>query len=336
MRTELPVALLLLLTLNASFTSPVHACRCVPRTPEEDFSAADAVFSGTVAAVTRLDSEVHAFVDWLEVWKGVLPAGTLVRVVTAGSSAECGFPFQEGEELVIFARAPSGSLETDSCTGTGQLTRADATTILGPPAAVHPLNVEFQRGDVNADGEIDVSDPIASLLFQFLGTFHPPCVEALDFDNNGEVELTDAVAELMYLFGVGPPPAGPFGGCGKDHDMESVDCASYPPCPPESDRHEIARVERIGEEVEVEVFSTRPFQPRALFPILCIGAASTFQSRPGEDGSLNRLIFTFPRETFDAIEGSQLVTVQHWEPCLADLDQQRLYWDLWVFGRIEL
>jgi len=32
----------------------------------------------------------------------------------------------------------------------------------------------------------------------------------------------------------------------------------------------------------------------------------------------------------------ELVTVQHWDPCLADLDQQRLYWDLWVFGRIEL
>ena len=51
---------------------------------------------------------------------------------------------------------------------------------------------------------------------------------------------------------------------------------------------------------------------------------------------MNALVFTLPRETFDAIEGSQLVTVQHWDPCLADLDQQRLYWDLWVFGRIEL
>ena len=73
MKTQLPVALLQLFALNASLTSSVMACRCVPGTPEEHFSAADVVFSGRVVAVTRPDLELHAFIDWLEVWKGELP-----------------------------------------------------------------------------------------------------------------------------------------------------------------------------------------------------------------------------------------------------------------------
>jgi hypothetical protein len=87
--------------------------------------------------------------------------------------------------------------------------------------------------------------------------------------------------------------------------------------------------------VEVEVYSDWPFQPRALIPILCIGAVSTFRSRAADDGGLNSLIFSFTRAEFDAIQGLQLVTVQHGESCREDFDEQRLYWDLWVLGRLE-
>ncbi len=335
MRTVLPVTILF---LSIAYPSSAHACRCVPQTPEEHFAAADLVFRGTVVSTLAREFEVHAFVDWIEAWKGELPTDTLVRVVTTDSSAACGFPFREGDDLVIFARVDEDAaarIRTHTCTLTGQVTPTEMIERVGPPTAVNPLHVEFQRGDVNADGRVDIADPIASLQYQFSGAPEPPCRETLDFEDDGAIGIADPIAELNFLFTGGPPPASPFGECGKDRDLSLFDCARFPPCPSQRDRHEVVRIERVGDDVEIEVFSTRPFPARALFPILCIGTRSTFRSRGGPNGGPNTLIFTFPREAFDAIEGAQLVTVQHGDQCLEDLDWQRLYWDLWVFGTME-
>lgn len=77
---------------------------------------------------------------------------------------------------------------------------------------VNPPGNIFRRGDVNGDSAVDVTDPITNLLYQFLGTVTPPCIDAADFDDNGKVELTDAVANLSHLFLGAAPPAPP----GKD------------------------------------------------------------------------------------------------------------------------
>jgi hypothetical protein len=75
----------------------------------------------------------------------------------------------------------------------------------------------FRRGDVDGNGLLDVTDAVASLSFQFLGTFAPPCMDALDFDDNGRIELTDPIGNLTYQFGGGgEPPAPGVETCGPD------------------------------------------------------------------------------------------------------------------------
>jgi hypothetical protein len=71
----------------------------------------------------------------------------------------------------------------------------------------------FIRGDVDADGSLQLTD--ATLLFDHLFRGQPAtdCVDALDADASGRINLTDAVQVLGFLFSGGPPPAPPFPSC---------------------------------------------------------------------------------------------------------------------------
>ena len=90
----------------------------------------------------------------------------------------------------------------------------------------------FLRGDCNADGVLDVTDPIANLSFQFVGTFVPPCLDALDFDDSGGLDVTDPILSLTHQFLGGPAPAPPGkDGCGVDPTDDELSCASFAACP---------------------------------------------------------------------------------------------------------
>jgi hypothetical protein len=75
----------------------------------------------------------------------------------------------------------------------------------------------FFRGDSNSDQTIDLSDPIYTLAYLFLGGSDPVCPDAADADDNGKLELTDAVVTLGFLFGIGSD-AGPLPRLGREHD----------------------------------------------------------------------------------------------------------------------
>ncbi len=93
------------------------------------------------------------------------------------------------------------------------------------------LEKSFLRGDCNADGVLDVTDPIANLSFQFIGTFDPPCRDALDFDDSGELDVTDPIANLTHQFVGGPPPAPPGKDtCGVDPTEDKLGCESFAAC----------------------------------------------------------------------------------------------------------
>ncbi len=95
----------------------------------------------------------------------------------------------------------------------------------------------FRRGDTDANGALEITDPINNLSFQFLGTFTPPCLDAADFDDNGKVEITDPIANLSHQFlGTAPPAPPGKDTCGIDptEDDASVGgdlgCESYEVC----------------------------------------------------------------------------------------------------------
>ncbi|MEM7230647.1 MAG: PEP/pyruvate-binding domain-containing protein [Planctomycetota bacterium] len=75
----------------------------------------------------------------------------------------------------------------------------------------------FRRGDVDASGRVDISDPIFVLRHLFLAGPASECPDSVDFDDNNVSDLSDAILMLSFLFrGVdlsGPP--GPYE-CGDD------------------------------------------------------------------------------------------------------------------------
>jgi hypothetical protein len=88
----------------------------------------------------------------------------------------------------------------------------------------------FVRGDANADGSIDITDAVFTLMFLFLGGPQSPCMDAADANDSGSLDLSDGIFILSYLFaGAGGLPP-PYPDCGPDPTDDSlVDCV-YDPC----------------------------------------------------------------------------------------------------------
>ena len=97
--------------------------------------------------------------------------------------------------------------------------------------AVEPPGVVFRRGDVDANGSMQLTDGVFTLLYLFSGGGEPPCLEAADADDNGALQLTDAVFVLLFLFSGGDAPVapGPFE-CGGDTGAVDLGCGEYDTC----------------------------------------------------------------------------------------------------------
>jgi hypothetical protein len=95
----------------------------------------------------------------------------------------------------------------------------------------------FVRGDVDANGSIEITDAVRLLGFLFLGGEAPPCRDAADVDDDGATNVTDAIRILGFLFRGTVPPAPPtprgarysHADCGADSGVR-LGCADFPPC----------------------------------------------------------------------------------------------------------
>ncbi len=101
------------------------------------------------------------------------------------------------------------------------------TGILSFPVTAQQL---FKRGDMDADGDRNVTDAVALLTHLFLGGEEPPCLKSADADDNGSLEITDAIKLLTHLFLGDPPPPDPFLTCGEDLSPDPLTCNRFPPC----------------------------------------------------------------------------------------------------------
>lgn len=88
----------------------------------------------------------------------------------------------------------------------------------------------FRRGDVDASGEVAISDPIALLEHLFRGTFAPTCDAAADANDDGSVDVSDVVRILLRLFADAEPLPAPFAGCGIDATIDALPCAEFAAC----------------------------------------------------------------------------------------------------------
>jgi hypothetical protein len=82
----------------------------------------------------------------------------------------------------------------------------------------------FIRGDANGDFAVNISDPIDTLNFLFLGARSPACLDAADANDDGRVQISDAINTLDALFqGKGPLPP-PAGEPGADPTPDDLTC----------------------------------------------------------------------------------------------------------------
>ena len=82
----------------------------------------------------------------------------------------------------------------------------------------------FARGDANADGHVDISDPVTLLFHLFRGASVLDCEDHGDADDNGRLELTDAVFLLDFLFRRGVQPRPPYPAPGLDTSADPFEC----------------------------------------------------------------------------------------------------------------
>ena len=92
------------------------------------------------------------------------------------------------------------------------------------------LPLPYIRGDANSDGLVNIADGVTILLAGF-GQVGTQCQRAHDVNGDGVVTaVADAVWLFSFIFQGGPPPPGPFPGCGTSVGA-IVDCDTPLPCP---------------------------------------------------------------------------------------------------------
>lgn len=83
--------------------------------------------------------------------------------------------------------------------------------------------LEFLRGDVDFDGEAELTDAVIGLEYLFRGG-RTDCPAVFDANGDGELSVTDAVHVLSFLFQGGPPPAPPYPTCDRVPDADDAWC----------------------------------------------------------------------------------------------------------------
>ncbi|MCA8960842.1 MAG: dockerin type I repeat-containing protein [Planctomycetes bacterium] len=92
--------------------------------------------------------------------------------------------------------------------------------------------VDYIRGDMNTDGQLDIADVFTAEDYLFLGGETPSCLAALDVNSDLTIDIADIIRLLSYLFLGDAPPAEPFASCGHDPtDGPRIDCLEYQVCP---------------------------------------------------------------------------------------------------------
>jgi hypothetical protein len=90
--------------------------------------------------------------------------------------------------------------------------------------------VLLRRGDVNADGGHDITDPFLVLNFLFLEGDRFVCDKAVDANDDGSVNLADALVIFGHLFSGHPRIKAPFDSCGVDPTEDGLSCGAFPAC----------------------------------------------------------------------------------------------------------
>ncbi len=126
----------------------------------------------------------------------------------------------------IDAGDPDHSLDPDGSV-------VDLGAIPFQPSSASPLagmGPRFLRGDVNAESQVDLADPIALLNHLFSTTFLS-CEDRADANDDGQLDIADPIRLLGFLFASGDAPAAPYPSCWWDGSVDALRCVDVGVCP---------------------------------------------------------------------------------------------------------
>ena len=173
------------------------------------------------------------------------PGGIVYGVVFSGFGGNEVLPIGFYRQLfqIHYDLVAGVTIDTELCfcnippCNTGNCSVAETIIVIGGQSYPPELNCfdvtsgDFLRGDANADGTINIADPIFSLSYLFSQGLEPTCLEAANANNDTGIDLGDALFLLNYINGMGPAPPAPFPVCGVDPAGAVFGCGNYDACP---------------------------------------------------------------------------------------------------------
>jgi hypothetical protein len=156
----------------------------------------------------------------------VIPAGQNLKIANLYVDV---IPTVDATTQVIFENVPANPSANPPQPGAKNLlvgNQGDTVAFVTANATITIKSgqVTFKRGDSNHNNSVDISDPIFTLNFLFLGGEAPLCKDAADADDDGLVNITDAIFELNFLFLGGSPIPPPWDAPGVDPTPDAVPC----------------------------------------------------------------------------------------------------------------
>ncbi len=123
-----------LVIVSLVMTEDAFACTCAaPATTEKAFQQSSAVFHGRVKQISRpfLDrigitnsGLYHVRFEIIKSWKTAGSGEIVVKTRLSGEA--CGYPFETGQDYLVYVAKIFGSIETGICTGTREIAGANS------------------------------------------------------------------------------------------------------------------------------------------------------------------------------------------------------------------
>ncbi len=149
--------------------------------------------------------------------------------LTSGTHADC-----NGNEIPDLCEIAQGTEEDCNLNGV-----PDSCDLSSGTSGDDDLNgvpdscqVNFRRGDGNGDSIVNIADVVFLLTNLFAGGVDPTCEDAADANDDGNIDVSDIISILGFQFNGTNQPPPPFVNCGVDPtDTDGLGCILYSACP---------------------------------------------------------------------------------------------------------
>ena len=161
---------------------------------DEGFLIGAVVFSFQTPEFNLPADEEHHVLSFTFRVLDEVPSGTITEVTFQDGGQGPGQPVEN--VLTSFGKAWTPDTANSFLLVRGEINIVDEISI-------------FIRGDSNADQIVDISDPLRTLSYLFVGGMNPGCFDAADATDDGILDITDPIRTLQFLFLDGlplPPP----------------------------------------------------------------------------------------------------------------------------------